>query len=1681
MTDKNRTRALAPRRFVALGFTILAAFAAAPPLASDRDAGQWQTINTGFDEARHEGASAQAGKAFYVIGGRESSAVRIYDPGSGDGGSWTSGAASPIPLHHFQAVELDGLIYAVGAMTGPFPEEDPVDKVYIYDPLADRWITGPSIPADRLRGSSGAIVHEGLIYWISGNTNGHVGPVSEQVDVYDPATGHFTALAGIPNPRDHFFATLYQGSIYVIGGRQSIIDQGPFEPTVAEVDVYDIAADAWQTLPAGANLNPPRAAAATDRVGNEIIIAGGESDAQQPWAHVEAQAFNPATGQWRDLADMLTPRHATQAIVSNDGFYLAAGSPYRGDPGGAVLDTEALFLGDVTVPTGLPITAGSILAPATAIFDAATGVVLISHQGGNQAVIIKSIQISGSETFSLVEPLDGAVSLAPGAERAVTVQYGGDFEGESAALTLTDSNDQVTTVALEAASEGGEPPPIAFLSQTLTSRILPTQLEFGPDGRLYVAELDGLIFAFTIERSEQTGSYSIAASEVIDLIQTLPNHNDDGTPFASSLRSVTGMITSGTADNPVLFVTSSDPRFDDPMADTNSGILSRLSWTGSEWVKLDLVRSLPRSEHDHLPNGLALDAASGMLYLAQGGHTNMGAPSFSFGYLPEYALSAAILSIDLNAIGEQTYDIPTLQGDVFGGQGGNNQAMIVADGPVQVHSPGYRNPYDVLLTAAGRLYTFDNDSNTGWGGLPVGEGAGGTCTNQSSETGSATHFDNFHLISGPGYYGGHPNPTRANRDNTFAGLSPLPEGSENPIECQFLVPGLEDGALALNNASTNGLAEYTASNFDGQMTGNVIATAYDGQVLRLGLNSAGTQVIDQSTLFTGLSGPLGITAQGDEGPFPGTIWIGQFFNGDITVFEPQDFFVCDPDTLDPGATSPNGYTYGDLIDNGLDPCNPGQLPPDFDQDFVSDLNDPDIDGDGVANDVDRFDFDASNGRGNSLPHRVAWTSDVIGTLGGMIAYNAPGFTGLMAHPSSPVSVFEQFDPNRLIPGGAAGIFTVEAVTAGDAQFNNQENAFHFGIDVDGGSPVFTAQTRILAPFAGEAPQGEQSMGLAIGRGDQDNYIKLVTNANAGNSGIQLAAEIDGAFSSQQDGTAILGADYVDLYLVIDPATASVAASYRVTMGGIPGTRTAAGEAIALPTNWLDDATNGLAVGIIATSRGADAFSASWAFIDVYEGSGDDFPVPGEGQLDANPPSLAFPGTPIGDTSALLLTLSNSGEAALEVNGAILSGDQVFLAELDLPLILEPGSSESVSVRFAPGTAGDFEALLSLAHSAATEPLQIPVTGQGIQPILILVPDPDQLDFGGIAVGSTSEPQAVSLTNAGEAPVFIDSLTLGGEAAGDFSLDADSDSCSGVTLEAGELCSVEIRFDPTQTRVRQATIDVLSDADDVAVALAGQGLLALGLEIRAEPDPAIAGRSLTYTLVVTNLVSVQADDASITVSLPPAAGDVSSLGCQEDPAGHPICTIGTIPASGSIEVELSVQIPGSASGSLPFEAQVSADQLAEPVTGQITTAVSRVADLALLMSGEMVSGDQPNSRVVYWVVVSNAGPSDAVSARVTTELASGLSNLEWTCQAEPTASCSESGDGAFDELADLPAGTSVTYRLEASVPGELLDTGFTSSAEVAPPSDTTDPDLDNNRDSVTIGDRIFQDRFETPAN
>ncbi|RLM53929.1 choice-of-anchor D domain [Halobellus sp. Atlit-31R] len=886
--------------------------------------------------------------------------------------------------------------------------------------------------------------------------------------------------------------------------------------------------------------------------------------------------------------------------------------------------------------------------------DAATETVTLTNLGdpnndSHPAIAVSDVSLAGADAGQFSHDFSGSATLAPGESTDVQVTYAPESAQAHAATLEVTHNGTDSPLTVDLTGEGSSDVPVGFGSSVLQGfgQAPLTALEFGPDGRLYVAKQNGMVYALNVTRNGPN-DYAVESQEAIDAVQAIPNHDDTGTyvPGESS-RQVTGLTVGGTASEPVVYVSSSDPTIgvgtDDDDTDTNSGAISKLTvdWNGDGTLAgVDhtvMVLGLPRSEENHATNGLDLSADGDTLYVAQGGHTNKGAPGDNFGHTPEYALSAAVLSIDLAQI-ENNYDeknlenydsdypsvdflyaIPTIQTDdatdgddlPFGGNDGVNMAKWVEGGPVQVYSSGYRNPYDLVLSEDDQLYVIDNGPNGGWGGQPVSEGASGVCTNEPNEAGSYGTGDQLHIAT-QGSYGGHAAPIRANPtgadiydangNKVFdinASNTPVPASLANPIECDYQDPS-EDNSIGDTFGWTGGIDEYTASNFGGAMQGDLLVVEGGSNVERVELDATGTGVTNQENNFFTPGSALGIAAQGDDGPFPGTVWTAR---GDVTVFEPNDYGdeggtgdTCsgadDPQLDEDG----DGYDNADELDAGTDPCSAASTPPDFDGDGTSNVNDPDDDNDGQPDTTDPFAVDPDDGTSTTLPVQGELSeTDLFGS-------DSQPWTGVMTNGQDDYQ--DLYDPGQMTVGGAAQVLTVENVPAGDATNDDQQYAFQFGVDAP--SEPFTVSTTVNG-FP-ENPANYQGMGIYVGSGDQDNYAKLVVSANGGTGGVQFGKETGGGFQNieQPDDPNVTGpSTNTDLQLTVDPTTdpnpdngadeVAVTAAYATDGGQLTEVGTG-----AIPASWLNTSDGtGLAVGVISTSyQAGSTFDATWTDLNV---------------------------------------------------------------------------------------------------------------------------------------------------------------------------------------------------------------------------------------------------------------------------------------------------------------------------------------------------------------------------------------------------------------------------------------------------------------------------------------------------
>jgi hypothetical protein len=101
--------------------------------------------------------------------------------------------------------------------------------------------------------------------------------------------------------------------------------------------------------------------------------------------------------------------------------------------------------------------------------------------------------------------------------------------------------------------------------------------------------------------------------------------------------------------------------------------------------------------------------------------------------------------------------------------------------------------------------------------------------------------------------------------------------------------------------------------------------------------------------------------------------------------------------------------------------------------------------------------------------------------------------------------------------------------------------------------------------------------------------------------------------------------------------------------------------------------------------------------------------------------------------------------------------------------------------------------------------------------------PASLAFSGANIGQSSGPLAATLTNTGNAALNIGNISLGGAAAGDFSLGGGS-CAAGASVAAGASCTVQASFTPTAAGARAATLTITHNATggSSSVALSGTG-------------------------------------------------------------------------------------------------------------------------------------------------------------------------------------------------------------------------------------------------------------------
>jgi Abnormal spindle-like microcephaly-assoc'd, ASPM-SPD-2-Hydin len=200
----------------------------------------------------------------------------------------------------------------------------------------------------------------------------------------------------------------------------------------------------------------------------------------------------------------------------------------------------------------------------------------------------------------------------------------------------------------------------------------------------------------------------------------------------------------------------------------------------------------------------------------------------------------------------------------------------------------------------------------------------------------------------------------------------------------------------------------------------------------------------------------------------------------------------------------------------------------------------------------------------------------------------------------------------------------------------------------------------------------------------------------------------------------------------------------------------------------------------------------------------------------SPSKLVFAKTPIGQTASLTETLTNTGNATLNLSNVATTGDYAVQTNTCGTQVLA-GANCAVTVAFTPTKKGARTGILQFTDNAANNPQKVNLTGTGISIAL----SPAALNFGSEPIGQPTAPQTVTISNVSTVAVNLTGFTVAGAIA-DYPISANT---CGSSLAAGTNCSLNVTFDPTKKGVRNAKLNVANKGGGVATAtLSGTGTL-----------------------------------------------------------------------------------------------------------------------------------------------------------------------------------------------------------------------------------------------------------------
>jgi hypothetical protein len=246
-------------------------------------------------------------------GSKSLASAELYDPTTGKFSP--TGSMAVARFAHTSTLLPDGRVLIAGG-----DDKSDLASAEIYDPKTGKFSPTGSMSQARYSHTA-TLLQNGVVLIAGGDDDSGASLVTlASAELYDPATGKFNPTGSMQTAREYHTATLLSdGRALITGGY--VVHPGSDDATLASAELYDPATGKFSAT--ASIKNERRQHTATLLSDGRVLIAGGEDESETALASTEL--YDPEAGKFSPAGSLAQARFYHTATRLSDGRVLIAG------------------------------------------------------------------------------------------------------------------------------------------------------------------------------------------------------------------------------------------------------------------------------------------------------------------------------------------------------------------------------------------------------------------------------------------------------------------------------------------------------------------------------------------------------------------------------------------------------------------------------------------------------------------------------------------------------------------------------------------------------------------------------------------------------------------------------------------------------------------------------------------------------------------------------------------------------------------------------------------------------------------------------------------------------------------------------------------------------------------------------------------------------------------------------------------------------------------------------------------------------------------------------------------------------------------------------------------------------------------------------------------------------------